>query len=210
MTTKTYLRIYVICGNSIYVNTKILDPKMPYRQIIDTPFVTKRNVNGITTSEVNGIVSKMVDVPGQLRFFFGRKNPDMEKHSLLRYFYFLDGKPEDYPKLRIDGEWMDFDRIKHIYNSSPTLMSGIFLGDMSRMTTIVLTQKIFDDRGFRKIKAKSYQPTYTLEEVRDNDYDFQDDKWVRVAMFNSDDRGFHMRRFFQKFRKQKRETPWRR
>ncbi len=210
MTTKTYLRIYVICGNSIYVNTKILDPKMPYRQIIDTPFVTKRNVNDITTSEVNGIVSKMVDVPGQLRFFFGRKNPDMEKHSLLRYFYFLDGKPEDYPKLRIDGEWMDFDRIKHIYNSSPTLMSGIFLGDMSRMTTIVLTQKIFDDRGFRKIKAKSYQPTYTLEEVRDNDYDFQDDKWVRVAMFNSDDRGFHMRRFFQKFRKQKKETPWRR
>lgn len=210
MTTKTYLRIYVICGNSIYVNSKILDPKMPYRHIIDTPFVTKRNVNGITTSEVNSIVNKMVNVPGHLRFFFGRKNPDMAKHSLLRYFYFLDGKPEDHSGLRLEGEWMDFDRIKHIYNSSPTLLSNIFLGDISRMTTIVLTQKIFDDRGYRKIKAKSYQPSYTLEEIRNNDYDFQDDKWIRVAMSNSDAKGFHMRRFLQKFGKQKKEMPWRR
>ena len=210
MTTKTYLRFYVICGNSIYVNTKIMDPRMPYREIIDTPFVTKRNVNGITTAEVNGIISSMIKIPGHLRFFFGRKNPDLEKHSLLRYFYFLDGTPEDYPEVRLAGEWMDFDRIKNIYNSSPTLMSSTFLGDMSRMATIVLTQKIFDDRGFRKIKVKSYQPTFTLEEIRQNDYDFQDDKWIRVSMFNSDTKGFHMRRLMRKFSKQKQETPWRR
>lgn len=210
MTTKTYLRFYVICGNSIYVNTKIMDPRMPYREIIDTPFVTKRNVNGITTAEVNGIISSMIRIPGHLRFFFGRKNPDLEKHSLLRYFYFLDGTPEDYPEVRLAGEWMDFNRIKNIYNSSPALMSSTFLGDMSRMATIVLTQKIFDDRGFRKIKVKSYQPTFTLEEIRQNDYDFQDDKWIRVSMFNSDTKGFHMRRLMRKFSKQKQETPWRR
>lgn len=210
MTTKTYLRFYVICGNSIYVNTKIMDPRMPYREIIDTPFVTKRNVNGITTAEVNGIISSMIKIPGHMRFFFGRKNPDLEKHSLLRYFYFLDGTPEDYPEVRLAGEWMDFNRIKNIYNSSPTLMSSTFLGDMSRMATIVLTQKIFDDRGFRKIKVKSYQPTFTLEEIRQNDYDFQDDKWIRVSMFNSDTKGFHMRRLMRKFSKQKQETPWRR
>lgn len=210
MTTKTYLRFYVICANSIYVNTKIMDPRMPYREIIDTPFVTKRNVNGITTAEVNGIISSMIKIPGHLRFFFGRKNPDLEKHSLLRYFYFLDGTPEDYPEVRLAGEWMDFNRIKNIYNSSPTLMSSTFLGDMSRMATIVLTQKIFDDRGFRKIKVKSYQPTFTLEEIRQNDYDFQDDKWIRVSMFNSDTKGFHMRRLMRKFSKQKQETPWRR
>lgn len=210
MTTKTYLRFYVICGNSIYVNTKIMDPRMPYREIIDTPFVTKRNVNGITTAEVNGIISSMIKIPGHLRFFFGRRNPDLEKHSLLRYFYFLDGTPEDYPEVRLAGEWMDFNRIKNIYNSSPTLMSSTFLGDMSRMATIVLTQKIFDDQGFRKIKVKSYQPTFTLEEIRQNDYDFQDDKWIRVSMFNSDTKGFHMRRLMRKFSKQKQETPWRR
>lgn len=210
MTTKTYLRFYVICANSIYVNTKIMDPRMPYREIIDTPFVTKRNVNEITTAEVNGIISSMIRIPGHLRFFFGRKNPDLEKHSLLRYFYFLDGTPEDYPEVRLAGEWMDFNRIKNIYNSSPTLMSSTFLGDMSRMATIVLTQKIFDDRGFRKIKVKSYQPTFTLEEIRQNDYDFQDDKWIRVSMFNSDTKGFHMRRLMRKFSKQKQETPWRR
>lgn len=208
MATKTYLRFYVICGNSVYLNDKTFDPSMPYRQIIDTPFVTKRNVNGITTSEVNDIVSKMVGIPGHLRFFYGRKNPALKKHSLLRYFYFIDGTPDDYPELRVSGEWMEFNRIKNIYNQSPTLMSKTMLSDVSRMTTIVLTQKIFDQRGFRKIKTKSYQPTYDLIEIRENDYDFQDDKWIRVAMFNSDTKGFYMRRIWKKMLNHKSDVPW--
>lgn len=202
MTTKTYLRFYVICGNYMYVNPKTIDPSMPFRQIIDTPFVTKRNVNGITTAEVDGIIRQMTQENGHLRFFYGRRNPDLKKHSLLRYFYFFDGTPEDYPEMNVAGEWMDFNRIKHIYNQSPTLMARTFLADISRMTTIVLTQKIFDDRGYRKVKVKSYQPSYDLTEVRDNDYDFQDDKWVRIAMFNSDTKGFHVRRLWQKMVKQ--------
>jgi membrane protein len=210
MTTKTYLRFYVICGNSIYVNPKTVDPQMPFRNIIDTPFVTKRNVNGISTYEVNDVIHNMVQHPGHLKFFYGRRNPDMQKHRLLRYFYFLDGSPEEYPELNISGEWMDFNRIKSIYNSSPTLMAGTFLADMSRMSTVVLTQKIFDDRGFRKIKVKSYQPNYDLNEIRDKDYDFQDDKWIRVAMFNSDTKGFHVRRIWQKFlNNNKQSASWR-
>ena len=210
MTTKTYLRFYVICDNSIYVNPRTVDPQMPYRNIIDTPFVTKRNVNGISTYEVNDVIHNMVQHPGHLKFFYGRRNPDMQKHRLLRYFYFLDGKPEDYPELNITGEWMDFSRIKSIYNSSPALMAGTFLADMSRMSTVVLTQKIFDDRGFRKIKVKSYQPNYDLKEIRDKDYDFQDDKWIRVAMFNSDTKGFHVRRIWQKMlNNNKQSASWR-
>lgn len=181
---------------------------MPFRQIIDTPFVTKRNVNGITTAEVEGIIHKMTGVPGHLRFFYGRKNPDLKKHSLLRYFYFLDGTPEDYPEMRVMGKWIDFNRVKHVYNQSPTLINKMMLSDISRMTTIVLTQKIFDQRGYRKIKAKSYQPTYDLLEVRDSDYDFQDDKWIRVAMFNSDSKGFFMRRLWKKMLNQKDDATW--
>lgn len=208
MTVKTYLRFYVICGNSIYLNDRMVDPSMPFRQIIDTPFVTKRNVNGITTAEVEGIIHKMTGVPGHLRFFYGRKNPDLKKHSLLRYFYFLDGTPEDYPEMRVMGKWIDFNRVKHVYNQSPTLINKMMLSDISRMTTIVLTQKIFDQRGYRKIKAKSYQPTYDLLEVRDSDYDFQDDKWIRVAMFNSDSKGFFMRRLWKKMLNQKDDATW--
>lgn len=206
MTAKTYLRFYVVCENSIYLNTHVVDPQMPYRQIIDTPFVTKRNVNGITTNEVSGIVHGMVDEPGELRFFFGRKNPDIAKHSLLRYFYFLDGTPEDYPELKAAGEWVDFNRLKNIYNSNPTMMSKTLMADISRMTTIVLTQKIYDSRGFRKVKIKSYIPSYDLKEIRHGDYDFQDDLWMRIAMFNSDTKGFRISRLWNRPNKRKKAT----
>lgn len=199
MSVKTYLRFYVICGNSMYLSNNIVDPKASYREVIDTPFVTKRNVNGITNPEVERIVHRLTDVDnGKLRFFFGRRNPDLRKHILLRYFYFLQGKPEDYSQLNLVGEWMDFDRIKSIYSKNASLMSTTLLADISRMTTVVLTQKLFDERGFRKVKIKSYQPGYSLEEVRDNDYDFQSDKWIKIAMFNSDSKGFFMRRLWKK------------
>lgn len=199
ITAKTYLRFYVIHGDAVYVNTKIPDPKMPYRYIIDTPFVTKRNANGIAIDEVKRIIYRMTDeTKGTLRFFFGRRNPDINKHSLLRYFYFIDCPEDESPELKVSGEWMEFNRLKVIYMQSPTMLAPTFLSDISRMTTIVLTQKIFDTRGFRKVKVKSYHPTYTLSEIREKDYDFQDDKWIKISMFNSDSKGFYVRRMWKK------------
>lgn len=208
MTTKTYLRIYLICGNDIYLNPHVVDPIQPYRQIIDTPFITKRNVNGITTSEVSQIVRRMVGNDGQLRFFYGRKNPDLQHHSLLRYFYFLNGNSDEYDDIQVSGEWMKFSRLVNIYNQNPNLLSRTLLGDMSRMTTVVLTQKIFDENGFRKVKVKKYVPTYDLMEIRNSDYDFQDDKWIRIAMFNSDTRGFFFKRMWKKLIRQKTDAKW--
>lgn len=201
MTTKTYLRFYVICGNKMFINPRVADSRQSHRFVIDTPFVTKRNVNGITTGEVHGIIQRLTGVmKGELRFFYGRKSLDISKHRLLRYFYFLDGNPEDY-EMNLDGEWVDFEVIKGIYNQKPSAFASTMLADISRMVTIILTQKIFDDQGYRRMKIKSYKPTFNLIEVREKDYDFQDDKWLRVAMFNSDVRGFQFKKALSKFKK---------
>lgn len=209
MTTKTYLRFYVICGNDIYLNPHTADPYIESKRVIDTPFVTKRNVNGITVAEVSGIIKRLCGIQdGKLRFFFGRKAPDMSKHRVLRYFYFLPGSAENYPDMKVDGEWMNFNVVKRIYATHPQSMARIFTTDLSRMTTIVLTQKIFDERGLRRNKLKSYRPTYDLPEIENKDYDFQDDKWVRVAMFNSDTRGYHVKKFFQKLTGKKNKERW--
>lgn len=208
MTTKTYLRFYVICGNHVYINTRVADPSHPDRQVMDTPFVTKRNVNGITTSEVTDIVRRLTGIrDGETRFFYGRKAENTSKHRLLRYFYFLDGTPEDYADILVTGEWVDFKFLNMVYNTQPSHISRTLLTDLSRMTTVVLTQKIFNEQGERKIKTKSYQPRYDLEEVRANDYDFQDDKWIRIAMYNSDKRGFHFRKWMDKFLNLSRSNP---
>ena len=211
MTTKTYLRFYVVCGNHMYMNLTEADPSTPGKLVMDTPFKTKRNVNGITTSEVLGIIQQLAGVKGgELRFMFGRKSADLTKHRLLRYMYFLDGEPEDYADIKVKGEWIDFNMMKVIYNENPHAMSNILLSDISRVTTIILTQKLFDERGYRRIKVKSYHPTYDLKEMRKKDYDLQDDKWLKVAMFNSDTKGFHIRKFFNRLLGKKSPGQWER
>ncbi len=202
MTTKTYLRFFVVCGNKVYMNKRVADPLKQKKYVIDTPFVTKRNVNGITVGEVQGIIQRLTGIRnGELKFFYGRKSPDISKHRILRYFYFLNGNPEDYTNIELDGEWIDFEFLKVVYTERPDAMSLTLLTDISRMVTVILTQKLFDEHGYRKIKIKSYHPSFDLVEVRSKNYDFQDDKWLRIAMYNSDTRGFQLRRWWSKFSK---------
>ncbi len=186
MTAKTYLRYYVICGNSMYVDTHVIDPRTPYKEVIDTPFFTKRTMNGISVDEVKRIIKRMTGVDGELRFFYGRKAAELTNHSLLRYFYFLDGKPEDYPELNTEGEWMDFDKLKYYYSNNAGKLADIMVTDTTRLATIILTEKTFDERGYRKSKIKFYNPSFNLHDVKRSDLDFQDDKWIKISLFNSD------------------------
>lgn len=198
MTSKTYLRFYVICNNHIFVNTKVVDNSRSTSRVLDTPFFTKRSVNGITLPEVSTLIKRMTGVnDGELRFFFGRKNPGMDRHSTLRYFYFLDGNFEDYPEMNVDGEWMDFELVKRIYSFHPEEMASMMVSDITRMATIILTQKIFNEDGFRKMKLKSYQPSFNLKEIRKNNYDFQEDKWIRISLFNSDTKLYRFKRWWR-------------
>lgn len=209
MTSKTYLRFYIICGNKIFLNAQTADPSTPNNQITDTPFVTKRNVNGITTQEVRDIAMRMSGIrDGELRFLFGRRSQDMMKHRLLRYAYFVNPEDGVCPVMKLNGEWLDFDFVKTVYNECPTGLSKTLLSDITRITTIIITQKLFDERGYRKIKAKSYTPTYDLVDIRKNNYDFQDDKWIRISMFNSDTRGFHIRQWWHKRFGKKNNGEW--
>lgn len=122
---------------------------------------------------------------------------DMERHSFLRYFYYLDGNPEDYPELNVDGEWMSFEDLKRVYSFNPGNLARICVSDITRLATIMLTYKIFDERGFRKNKLRSYRPTFTLKEVRESNLDFQDDKWIRISLFNSDTPMYRLKKWFR-------------
>ncbi|MDE5874853.1 MAG: hypothetical protein K2H15_04325 [Muribaculaceae bacterium] len=199
MTAKTYIRYYVICGNHIYVDPHSVDPHASYKEVIDTPFFTKRTMNGIPVDEVKRIIGNMTGYrDGELRFFFGRKSSELTNHSILRYFYFLDGKPEDYPDINVDGEWMDFERMKYLYSNNPGKLGDITVSDTTRLATIMLTEKTFDENGFRKSKIKMYNPSFNLIDVRNSSLDFQDDKWINVSMFNSDTPMFRFKRWWRR------------
>ena len=73
-------------------------------------------------------------------------------------------------------------------------LASISVSDTSRLATIILTEKIFDEEGNRKNRLRSYNPTFNLYDVRKSKLDFQDDKWIRVSLFNSDTPFFRFKR----------------
>lgn len=198
ITAHTYLRFYVICGEYVYIDKNSVDLLNQKKGVYDTPFITKRTVNGIPTSEVKNIVERMTGKKGgELRFFFGRHLAGVEKHSLLRYFYFLDGDISEYGDMGMNGEWVHFDEVKKIYNTIPLKIATNALNDLSRLSTIILTERIYDEDGYRKNKIKSYKGNLTLSDVRKSQLDFQDDKWLNIANFNSDTKFFKLKKFLR-------------
>lgn len=198
VTARTYLRFYVICGEYVYMVRDAFDRLNQVKGVVDTPFITKRTVNGIPTSDVKHIVEDMTGKKGgELRFFFGRHLAGVEKHSLLRYFYFLDGDINDYPDMGADGVWMHFNELKKIYRENPRKMASTAINDISRLYTIMLTEKLYDEKGYRKNKIKSYRGNITFADVRKSRLDFQDDKWIRIANFNSDTKFFKLKKFLR-------------
>ncbi len=198
VTAHTYLRFYVICGEYVYIDRNAFDRLNQKKGVFDTPFITKRTVNGIPTTEVKNIVERMTGISGgELKFFFGRHLAGVDKHTLLRYFYFLDGDISDYPELAEKGEWGHFDDINRRYNTDPLSISTNALNDLSRLSTIILTERTYDEEGYRKNKIKSYKGNLTLADVRKTKLDLQDDKWLHIADFNSDTKFFKLKKFLR-------------
>lgn len=198
MTAKTYMRFYVVCKNQLYVDTHAIDMATTPREVIDTPFQTSRAVNGMSLPEIKNFVEKRTGVPGgDLIFFFGRRSPHLERQSMLRYFYFLPGSPEDYPVLHAPGQWLTMPRLKEIYNNTPSRLGSTLVADITRLATILVTQKKFKEDGSLKVNLKTYQPSFTLEEVKTSGLDFQDDKWIRVSMFNEQTPFFRVKKWWK-------------
>ena len=76
-------------------------------------------------------------------------------------------------------------------------MAELGVYDLSRLATIMLTEKIFDENGFRKSGIRSYSPTFNLLEVRKSKIDFQDDKWIEISLFNSDTSFYKLKRWWK-------------
>ena len=206
---KTYLRYYVICGNKVYLNPESEDATIPDHPSIDTPFFVHRNAHGVTIPEVKRTIKEMTGgKEGELRFFFGRKTPDIAKHFVLRFFYFLDGDPEDYMEMNAPGGWFNFEEVKEVYNERPDLMATLAVNDLTRLATIVVTEKTYKENGQRRNKLKSYRPSFDLIDVRNSSLNFQEDKWLKVSMFNVDTPFFRIKKWFYRMYNKPKKTSY--
>lgn len=195
---KTYLRFYVFCDNYMYVTQHAQDTNVLGREVIDTPFFTKQDLSSFMMTDPRTVITQMTGVKdGELKFFYGRQNLDENDHRLLRYFYFVDKKDDELPELETPGEWMSFNKIKYLYSTSSLRLAELAVYDISRLATIILTEKIFDQNGYRKSQIKTYNPSFDLNDVRKSDIDFQDDKWIEIANFNSDIPFFKLKKWWR-------------
>lgn len=197
--TRTYVRFYVICGDAVYMATSSLDGKYDDESdVIDTPYTIKRNVSGFHEPELKQFIEEQTGVKGgELRFFYGRRLADAAGRKLLRYFYFLPGDISDYPTLKVQGEWVDSDKLKKIYHSAPDRLTSVCLSDISRIALITITSKKYKPNGERRNRLTHYCPSFTLREIQPDNLDFQNDKWIRVSMFNSDTSFFKIKRWWR-------------
>lgn len=197
MTATTFVRYYVISGEKVYLNTHVIDPKVPYREVIDTPFSARYRYNDVNLTQIRQMAKEMTGLDGELRFFYGRSTADLEeKQSLLRYFYFVD-ETASLTKLNDEGEWVDFSELKKLYNDNINRLAPVYAADVTRLATIMLTHKIFNEQGYRKNKLRSYRPSFTLQDVKQSQVDFQDDKWIRISLFNSDTSFYRLKKWWR-------------
>ena len=199
MTAKTYVRYYVVSGNYMYLSKHQSDPNISGKEVIDTPFFTRQTMNGNLDGDVKQYIERMSGVRGgDLKFFYGRKSIYDNKHSLLRFFYFIDSEDGTLPELDREGEWMDFEKVKYLYSHKPKELAELAVYDITRLATIIITEKVFDENGNRKSKIKTYNPSFNLLDVRKSKIDFQDDKWIEVSLFNSDTPMFKFKKWWRK------------
>ena len=86
---------------------------------------------------------------------------------------------------------------KEIYGENPDILHSIFIADTSRVVRILIAEKTYDSRGRRKMTLSNYTPTYDLFDLYNSTLDFQNDKWIRISLLNSDSRLFRIRRLMR-------------
>ena len=82
------------------------------------------------------------------------------------------------------GRWFDKPALeREFYAGSFSKMAS---SEIHRIYTIMVTSKLYDVKGRRKIGDKGYVPSYTMEELRAVDVDFNDSHWMMLSKFNKD------------------------
>ena len=168
--------------------------------MVETPFIVSRESEGISEKEATALIHSLTGVrDGELRFFFGRKSADNFKHNIIRFFYFLPGEVEMYPHLKdVTGNWISSNKFKTLRYANPSLrLSPLLRVDMTRLATILITSKTFNEKGERRTKLKQYHPSFNFEELKNCKIDFQDNQWLRISTFNSNTPFFKLKRFWR-------------
>lgn len=186
------LRVMLISGNRVCF-------KVGQDGLLDTPFAVDDTFSEIISA---GVVREyMTERVGtsDVRFCYGTIDIRGRK-AMEHYFCFVDGNDvvEQFATREgIEICWLDRAEISRVYHSGK--FSPCAGAEMSRVFNILVTSKIFDLSGRRKIKLRGYVPTFSIDEIRNSDVDFSNNRWMILSRFNKSSSFYWVRLLWYKY-----------
>lgn len=186
------LRVILICGNRVcYTAGK--------DGLLDTPFTLEDSFSEVLSAGVvRSFMTKNVGA-STMKFCYGTIDIRSRK-AVEHYFCFVDS--EDVAERfaadeGIELQWMDKDEIAANFRFEK--FSPFAAAEISRVFNIMVTSKIFDLSGRRKIKLRGYVPPLSIDEIRNSDVDFSDNRWMILSRFNKSNSFYWLRVLWYKY-----------
>lgn len=197
--SSSLVRYIVMCGDYIYLKEPNVstDDVVADDNKIDTParlFIKYKK----TISEYNAMdyFASLSGIRGaELRFLYENTNFNTEC-NIFHYAYIVESR-EIIDNSQLEGKWFTLPEIKAMINQQK--ISGIFVSEIDRIYTIVMSWKTYDKHGNRLYDIKHYKPTFRLRDFKDWDVDFNDKNWLFIATNNSDRPFFRLRNLWNKY-----------
>ncbi|MGM9841423.1 MAG: hypothetical protein ACI31D_04395 [Candidatus Limisoma sp.] len=186
------LRVILICGNRVC-----------YREghdgLFDTPFTVNDAFSEIISA---GVVREYMNKSvgeSTMKFCYGTIDIRGRK-AVEHYFCFVDSEDVVEQFAADEGvqlQWMEKDEIAANFRSEK--FSPFAVAEISRVFNIMVTSKIFDLSGRRKIKMRGYVPTFSIDEIRNSDVDFSNNRWMILSRFNKGSSFYWLRLLWYKY-----------
>lgn len=168
---------------------KVYYQKRKGGSIYDTPFefVTDYSETPSSGEAVTYMTGRLGALPvNAVRFCYGSSDP-VNRRGIEHFFCFVDDDADvdKYEESTATaGRWFDKPALeREFYAGSFSKMAS---SEIHRIYTIMVTSKLYDVKGRRKIGDKGYVPSFTMEELRTVDVDFNDSHWMMLSKFNKD------------------------
>ncbi len=186
------LRVILICGNRVcYTAGK--------DGLLDTPFTLEDSFSEVLSAGVvRSFMTKNVGA-STMKFCYG--TIDIRSHKAVEhYFCFVDSEDVVRQFAADEGvqlQWMEKDEIAANFRSDK--FSPFAAAEISRVFNIMVTSKIFDLSGRRKIKLRGYVPPFSIDEIRNSDVDFSNNRWMILSRFNKSISFYRVRLLWYKY-----------
>ena len=181
---KKIVRILLISDNSVFIS-KI-------NGLTDTPFeFTEPWHKQNSLPSAGNFMRERLGILPRIYFCYGTSD-ELNHRGVEHFVAFVD----NIKMFDIEGKWEEKKNIEKNFNKG---FSPIFCTEIQRIYSVMMTSRLFNIDGTRKVNIPGYIPDFSLNEIETADVDFNDSRWMVLSRFNSNIRFHSLKMFWYKY-----------